>query len=174
MRYKKQSGAVLIISLIILIALTLFVLSGSQTVVIQEKMTSAVRDLHVSLAIAESGIKDVEVVIEGLSDTTDFSDAGSGGLYSEGNGPTDLFADATWADSVTSVATTSVSGEVARYFIEDLGEMSVGSDDTSLSIGGYGESSDASELQIFKIVSRSTGISGNTERVVVSYYAKDF
>lgn len=173
---KKQSGAILIVSLIILFALTLFVLSGSQTVMIQEKMTAAVRDMHISLEIAESGIKDAETYIDALSDTSAFSDSGSGGLYSEGNGPADLFADATWQDSIIRSATTDVSGSsvLASYFIEDMGEMTLDDDSTSLTIGSYGSVTSSNDLQIFKIVSRSTGLSGNTERVIVSYYAKDF
>ncbi|WP_435237100.1 pilus assembly PilX family protein [Psychromonas sp. PT13] len=176
MTLKKQSGAILIVSLIILVALTLFVLSGGQNVMIQEKMTSAVRDMHVSLEIAESGIKDAESYIDTLSNLNSFSDSGNGGLYSEGNGPSDLFDDSTWDNNVIS-ATTDVSDSsvVATYFIEDMGEVSFDEDsDSSITISSYGSTSDDSSSEVFKIVSRSTGISGNTERVIVSYYAKSF
>jgi len=176
MALKRQSGAILIVSLIILVALTLFVLSGGQNVMIQEKMTSAVRDMHVSLEIAESGIRDAESYIDMLSNLDSFSDNGSGGLYSEGNGPSDLFADGTWDDNVIS-ATTDVSDghAVATYFIEDIGEVSFDEGtDSSITIGSYGSTSDDAASEVFKIVSRSTGISGNTERVIVSYYAKSF
>lgn len=170
--HKKQSGATLIISLIILVSLTLFVLSGSQTVLLQEKMTAAVRDNHISLEIAESGITDAKAIIEALSDVSSFNSSGSNGLYSEGDGPTDLFADATWTDANTAEATTEVSGENAKYFIEDLGEESSSDDSSSVSISGYGETSDTSDIEIFKIVSRSIGRDENTERIIVSYYAK--
>jgi type IV pilus assembly protein PilX len=178
MTLKKQSGAILIISLIILVALTLFVLSGGQNVMIQEKMTSAVREMHVSLEIAESGIIDAEAYIDTLSDLDTFSDTGSGGLYSEGNGPSDLFSDTTWDSSVTLTATTDVSDSnsiLASYYIEDMGEVSFDDDDdSSLTISSYGSTSDDSSSEVFKIVSRSTGRSGNTERIIVSYYAKSF
>jgi type IV pilus assembly protein PilX len=172
---KKQSGAILIVSLIILFALTLFVLSGSQTVMIQEKMTSAVRDMHISLEIAESGVRDAETYIEGLTNIDSFSDTGSGGLYSEGNGPSDLFADATWEADVTRTASTDVSGDslLASYFIEDMGGVTFDDYSSSLAINSYGDSGNSTGVEVFKIVSCSTGKSGHTKRVVVSYYVKN-
>lgn len=177
MMLKKQSGAVLIISLIILVALTVFVLSASQSVLIQEKMTSAVRDMHLSLEITESGVKDAEAYIEGLSNTSTFSDTGTDGLYSQGTGPVDLFADATWTDDVIRRAVTDVSDNniVASYFIEDMGEITFGNDDSSsLAISTYGDISESRAAGVFKVVSRSLGRNGNTERIIISYYAKSF
>ena len=170
---KKESGAVLIVSLIILIALTLFVLSGTHTVMMQEKMTSAVRDMHVSLEIAESGIVDAEAYVDGLVDTTGFSNGGTNGLYSEGNGPSDLFADTTWEAGVVRSSLTDVSGGgvKANYFIEYMGKRTVSVGNPSVAIGE--NSSSTSSVDIFKIVSRSAGRSGNTERIIVTYYAKN-
>ena len=175
--HKKQTGAVLIVSLIILVALTLFVLSGSNSVVMQEKMVSAVRDMHVSLEIAESGIADAESAIEALSDVTSFDTTGTNGLYSEGHGPTDLFADTLWADSnITHLATanTVISKSQARYFIEYLGIYTSSNAITDNSVKTYGAKSSESDISLFKIVSRSLGINGNTERIIVSHYAKSF
>ena len=173
--YKKQCGAILVISLIILFSLTFLVLSGSQTVVVQEKMTAAVRDLHISLEIAESGLEDAEALIDGLVDVSSFNDSGSNGRYSQDNGPADLFNTTTWADDKTSAATTVISGQVARYFIEYLGELPVPDDDLSaVSVMGYGETTGGGDVHAFKIASRSLGVNGNTERVVVSYYGKRF
>ena len=178
---KKQSGAILVISLIILFSLTLFVLSGSQSVLVQEKMTAAVRNMHVSLEIAESGITEAETYIETLAETDisdDFTSDGTGdpsGLYSKTNCPSDLFADSNWTNANTMQATKDVSGEkekYALYFIVDMGEITF--EDSSLSISSYGDTSENSPVEIFKIVSRSLGSNGNSERVIVSYYAKTF
>lgn len=172
MMLKKQSGATLIISLIILIILTILVLSGSQSTIIQEKMTAAIRDSHVSLEIAESGIRDAEEMIEGLSSVAGFNDVD--GRYSENSGPADIFASATWADSLTSAATTSVSGSVARYYVEYLGLLSLDDDSSGLNMTGYGETTGEGDVHGFKVVSRSVGRDGNTERIIVSYYGKRF
>lgn len=174
---NKQSGAVLIISLIILFTLTVLVLSGNKTVVLQEKMTMAVRNTHITLEMTESGTIDAENYIETLSNTDAFNASGTGGLYSQDNGPADIFASSVWADTNTANATTSVSqqGQVAQYFIEYLGLLpSSDADSSSVNMTGYGETSNEGDVHGFKIVSRSQGDSGDSERIVVSYYGKSF
>tara|TARA_R110001583_G_scaffold26571_7_gene95837 strand:- start:4718 stop:5251 length:534 start_codon:yes stop_codon:yes gene_type:complete len=174
---NKQSGAVLIISLIILFTLTILVLSGNKTVVLQEKMTMAVRDTHITLEMSESGIMDAESFIETLSNTDAFNTSGTGGLYSQDNGPADIFASSAWSDTNTASATTSVSksGQVAQYFIEYLGLLPVSdADSSSVNITGYGETANEGDVHGFKIVSRSQGNNGDIERIVVSYYGKNF
>ena len=172
--YKKQSGAVLMISLVILLGLTLLVLSGSRTVMVQEKMTAAVHDTHISLEIAESGIVDAEAAIEALTSVDNFSSTGSGGLYSKDNGPSDLFSDETWLSAVSTQATNQISGETASFFIEDLGETSFEGTTSNVAMSGYGTTSSEIDTHIFKIVVRSLGRDGNTERIIVSNYAKSF
>jgi type IV pilus assembly protein PilX len=176
MNFKKQSGAVLITSLILLIALTILVIASTQSGITQEKMTVAVRESHVSLEMAESGARDAEKFIDTLIDTSSFNDLGTGGKYSKDNGPADLFATANWG--VKSIAaTTGVSVLTTRYFIEHLGLLStatVAAAPVDPSITGYGETSTVGTAHLFKIVSRSMGDNGNSERIIVSYYAKSF
>lgn len=172
--FKKQTGAVLITCLVILISLTLLVLSGGQSGIVQEKMTAAMRDAHVSLEVAESGVIDAEAIVEALTGIGGFTDTGAGGRYSEGNGPNDLFADTVWSNALTSESTTTVSGQLSRYYIEYLGMLSIEEDLSGVNVTGYGETTGAGNIHGFKIVSRSTGRDGNTERIVVSYYGKRF
>ncbi len=169
---NKQSGAALVVSLIILIVLTIVVISGTRSTVIQEKMTAAIRDLHISFEIAESGVRDAEQMIETLTGVSGFNDIG--GKYSENSGPADLFASSSWTDSLTSAATTSVSGHVARYFVEYLGLLALEDESSGLNMTGYGETTGGGDIHGFKIVSRSVGRDGNTERIIVSYYGKRF
>jgi len=169
---KKQSGVALVVSLIILIVLTVLVLSGTQSTVMQEKMTAAIRDTHISLEVAESGVRDAEQMIEGLTGVANFDD--TNGKYSENGGPVDLFDEDKWAANLTMTATTSVSGHVANYFVEYLGLMSFDEDLGALNMTGYGETTGGGDIHGFKIVSRSTGRDGNTERIIVSYYGKRF
>lgn len=164
----------LVTSLIILITLTLLVVSGTQSSLIQEKMTSAMREAHVSLQVAESGVKDAENMIEALTSVSDFSQQGTGGKYSEGNGPADVFDNANWVDNLTSAATVSVSGQESRYYVEYLGMFTIDEDLSDININGYGETTTSGDINGFKIVARSVGKDGNTERVIVSYYGKRF
>jgi type IV pilus assembly protein PilX len=171
---KKQSGAVLVISLVILIMLTVLVLSGTQSTLMQEKMTSAIRDSHMSLEVAESGVRDAEIMIAGLSSLSSFNDTGVGGLYNEGKGPQDLFDDNNWLDNITRAATTSSSGPLSRYFIEYLGELSLEEAISKINVESYVETAGGGDIHGFKIVSRSLGRDGNAERIIVSYFGKRF
>lgn len=176
---KKQSGAVLVVSLIILFSLMLLVLSSTQSTLIQEKMTSAIREGHVSLEVAESGIMDAERMIEGLTDASGFINANgvinTFGRYSEGDGPTDIFADATWDMGAISIATVEVDDNVfSNYFVEYLGTMTL-DPAPELNQGNHNDVVEVEgDMHGFKIVSRSVGRDGNTERVIVSYYGKVF
>lgn len=172
--FVKQSGFALITSVLILIALSILVLGGTQSTLMQEKMTAAVRGSHISLEIAESGVKDAEAAIEALTSVTGFSDSGADGLYSQDNGPSDYFSDSIWTDALTADATTEVSGVTAKYYIEYMGQVTMEAENDSITIGGYGSTTETTDSHVFKIVSRSTGIDGNTERVIVSYYGKNF
>ena len=176
--YKcKQRGAVLAVSLIILLVITILSVQGIQTTLMQDKMTSAVRDGHVALEAAEAGLLDAETFIEGLVSTTDFKNDGAGGLYSVDTPkavkpvlPQDAFTDALWATAITR-AGTSIDGITPRYFVMGLGTISTNSDSVSLDTG-YGNTGGGGDITGFKIVSRAFGKNANTERIVVSYYGK--
>lgn len=173
MKIKKQSGVVLVISLVILLVLTLLVVSVGQSGVVQEKMTAAVRDSHISQELAESGLKDAENYIETLVTTNDFNDLGTGGLYAQGKGPADPFDPDVWANGITKDATTSLSGQVASYYIEYLGIQSLSDDDLgAVNMTGYGATTGGGDLNLFKVVSRSVGANGNSERILEIYYGK--
>lgn len=173
---SPQSGAALAVSLIILLVLTLLVVSGTQDVVLQEKMTSAVRDANVSLAVSEAGIRDAEVFIESRTDLSDFKDNGDGGLYSLDNGPANYLASAAWNDgSKVRNAATTVSGLTAQYKVVDVDIINIAAEDlTGINMMGYGQTTGGGDVNLFQVVSRATGNSGNAERVVMSYYGKRF
>lgn len=170
---RSQEGAVLAVCLIILLVLTLMVVSGNRTVLMQEKMTSAVRDAHIALEDAEMGLRAGEVVIENLAGTSGFSDTGTGGFYSVDNGPVDVFAAANWASGKYMTADESMSDNPAHFFIEELGVISVESEDLSgINMLGYGQTTGGGDVTAFRVVSRGVGQSGNAERILVAFYGK--
>ena len=169
---NKQKGAVLAVSLILLLVMTLLAVSNLQNIVLQEKMTMAVREGHISLEIAESGLVDAENYIETLA-LASFSDTGAGGLYSKNNGPADYFASANWVSGKYKTADTEIDGTRAIYYIEDLGVIvDAGGDMGDINMMGYGQTTGGGDIEVFKIVSRTTGKSGNSERILVTFYGK--
>ena len=57
---KKQKGAVLAISLIILLLMTLIGVSAMQSTTLQEKMAGNLRDANLAFQAAEAGLRDAE------------------------------------------------------------------------------------------------------------------
>ncbi|MCK5888338.1 MAG: hypothetical protein KAG19_00180 [Methylococcales bacterium] len=60
---KQQDGAVLAISLVMLLALTLMGLAGMHTTSLEEKMVSNVRDQYLAFQAAESALREAEIDI---------------------------------------------------------------------------------------------------------------
>jgi type IV pilus assembly protein PilX len=66
---NHQSGAVLVISLIMLLLLTLIGISSIQTTSLEEKMAGNLRDRNIAFQAAESAIRDAEQDIRGIGTT---------------------------------------------------------------------------------------------------------
>lgn len=171
---KQQSGAVLIISLIIMLVLSLIAISGAKGVVLNERMTFASRDAKVALEVAESMIRLGESHLEGLSDTSSFGS--TGWMRSEGNGPDNIFSEQTWTNN------SSVEWEVpmkdpdgnamkGRIYIEMSGLASHESNSASVDLSADTTMSISDDIQVFKLVARGAGI-GGTERILMTFYGK--
>jgi type IV pilus assembly protein PilX len=65
--YNKQSGVVLVVSLIMLLLLTLVGLSGMQSTILEEKMAGNMRDRNLAFQAAEAALQDAEQHIIGGS-----------------------------------------------------------------------------------------------------------
>ncbi|HKE93396.1 MAG TPA: PilX N-terminal domain-containing pilus assembly protein [Povalibacter sp.] len=63
----RQRGAVLIVSLILLLVMTILALSGSQVVRLQERMAGNVRDTDLAFQGSEAALRDAERYIEALT-----------------------------------------------------------------------------------------------------------
>ncbi len=177
LRQKHQKGAALAVSLIILLVMTLLVLSSTQSVVMQERMTSAVRDTHISLAVAEAGVAAAEAFIDSRTDLTDFNATGSNGYYSQDNGPVNVYTDPGWSSTGSGGYQTAaaVDGVSAEYIIIDVGTVQLAEDAASgINLLGYGQTTGGGEVNAFQIVSRASGKSGTAERIVMSHYGKRF
>lgn len=185
---KTQRGAVLAVSLILLLVITLVVISGGREVLMQEKMLEAQRDGHLSLASVEAGLHDAAAIIAAGIDANTWSDTGVGGYYSKGNGPLDAFlvdASGVWQagnfiTASTNYAGGSVSTQNAQFYFEQLGPYTSGEGSSStgssdISMGNYDVTANttnglASSQSLIKVTARALGRSGQSERIVVAYF----
>ncbi|SEA47873.1 pilus assembly PilX family protein [Microbulbifer marinus] len=180
--YARQKGAVLVISLIILLVLTMIGVSAARTVLLEEKMTFASRDAKVALEVAEALVKQGEHYIDSLSTTGDFGV--SAWLHTEGGGPNNLLDAATWGDAnslalskgeklpnVPNVVPMNGNG---RIYIEMTGNADKEDPADSITVEGYGQTTGGGEIQVFRIVAQGQGINDATTRTIISHYGKRF
>lgn len=184
---QAQRGAVLAVSLILLLVVTLLVLSGGRDVLMQEKMVAAQREGHASFAAVEAGLLDAEAVISGTSvSAINWAADGTGGYYAQGQGPADVFALSSSGDwhsgkYITASNNYGAAAGDTQYYFERMGAYTsgaTGSNSTGagdLSLGSYdktvdGSGAGSSAQTLVKVVVRATGRSGNAERIVMAYY----
>lgn len=172
-RYKQQSGAVLVISLIMLLLLTLIGITGMQTTSLEENMAGNMRDRNLAFQAAEAALIIGEAAASsGLTATCPGTNPA--GYYL----PMDVNCDGTkealpvwnnaaiWSDDSKSVK-YNTDGNAAtidlvnlsanpRYIIEDMGS-------TCASAGLPCPSAD--QRHNYRITSRATG--GTTNAVVI-------
>jgi type IV pilus assembly protein PilX len=171
---KAQTGAVLIVSLVVLLVLTIVVMSANRGVVDQERMTAAIKETNFILQVAETAMIDAEAFVVGLDSATlaGFSDAGNNGLYSENNGPDDLTSSAVWANDKSVAVATVMPGYSARYIVESLGVINLLGEATNVSLeNDYDQPDITPSANVFRIIVRATGPNDISGRIIAGYYS---
>lgn len=166
---KTQKGAVLFISLIMLLVMTLIGVTGMRTTVLEEKMTSNLRDRGLAFQAAEAAILDAEELLDTLVSTGSFD--GSLGRLGPSDDDPDFFDTGTWAAD-SSIGYSGSLADVAtqpRYILKYVGTVKTNTGD--LSVGSYG-SRDTSVVTIFRITARGTGGSDSAQVILESHYGR--
>lgn len=152
--HKKQTGAVLFVSLIILLIMTLLGISGMQTTVLEEKMAGNFKDKNMSFQAGESALREAEEYLNATSILPPFT-GGTVGHYQ----PTASGA-ARWDDTVTDWTDTTndvlaYAGTLTNiaaspaYIIEELPAIP--------EAGGSLEAGVAVEARYYRITTRAVG-----------------
>lgn len=116
---SQQQGSVLLISLALLLVLTLMTFTISNSVLLQEKMTTSNRDDALAMQVAESALRDAELLTNTFT-MAEYTAAGNQGLY---NGmcdysdsscylnslvEDDMFDDSYWTNANSRAADTDI------------------------------------------------------------------
>ena len=157
-----QSGAVLIISLIMLLLLTIIGTSSIQTTSLEEKMAGNLRDRNLAFQAAESGLRAGEAFLTQAT-LPSFTSAGTGGLYNETD-ITPLQNDdwSTFNTIIYSTATLSNTASPPLYVIQRL--SNIGS--SSLDAGNYHEN------ELYRVTARGVGGTSNAVVVLQTIYKR--
>jgi type IV pilus assembly protein PilX len=167
---SRQRGAVLVVSLLILLIMTMIGVSSLQSSAIEEKMASNSRDRSVGFQSAEVALREAEDFVESLVTTGSFDD--TGGLYSGLDTAPDGLDGTTWATSGNYRTATAPGGSAgAQYFITRTGTVQ---DKKSLIIGASGgPGGTKNEITIFQITARGQGANADGAEVMLrSHYGR--
>lgn len=173
----KQSGSVLILSLVVLLVLTLLGLSGMNTTIMQERMAGNVQEMNSAFQAAEAGLRDGEAdVANNVVETTVFNEDCSGGFCEPSKTATEVWDDTTkvdWDDGTNTVQYGTNTGVDAlpgvstqpQYIIEKL-QVVDRSSSIKTGFGGY------SIADWYRITSVGVGENGQSRVMVQSTYRK--
>ena len=179
---EKQTGVVLLLSLIILSVLTLIAVTGMKTTINQEKMSGNFRDNELAHQAAESALQDAATFLDGITNIKQLTN--TNGLLESGtdrskNEP-DFFNDNTWSNTSNFTMASNLgdggTGNISlatapRYVIKHIGFIDIcKGEGASLYEAGAQPFTDC-EYEIFRVTAHGTGISNNTSKILQMYYA---
>jgi type IV pilus assembly protein PilX len=161
---KKQSGVVLVISLVMLLLLTLIGVTATQVTSLEEKMAHNMRDRNLAFQAAESALREGEAFLTQAT-LPSFTLAGTNGLYSETATPPRFDDDWSVFSSVNYSGTLGGISTTPEYVIQRLGSGA----------GGGSSSLDAatfSEAEMYRVTARGVGGTATAVVVVQSHYKR--
>ncbi len=170
---RRERGAVMVVSLIFLLIVTLIAVGSVRDTVLQEKMAGNSRDRNVAFQAAESGVREAEQFIEGVTSLGDFGD--TAGLYGRTDVEPVYWEDATWSDSSQhAVAAMSYgSYEPPRYVVKHVTDIM--SDEGAMNMSGYGDNKGTGTVTVFRVTVRGTGGNAESAEVILrSQYGRIF
>lgn len=166
---NNQAGAVLVVSLIMLLLLTIIGVSGVQSTSLEEKMAGNNRDRNLAFQSAEAALRAGEARIETLwnggTGSIQAFCTGTAGQFSTvagcNNAPPDPETATTWTDNTKSITHNTGSSEIGtqpRYFITYVTAYNPGPPVTPIS---------------FTVTARGTGGQDATEVILQSHFGGD-
>lgn len=172
-KFRQQSGAVLIASMMILLLLTLIGVTGAQVTSLEEKMASNNKDQNLAFQTTEIGLRGGELEIETIKSADVFD--GNNGLLSD----TDTYHDITNANTWTAnnsreydIPIESITTK-PRYFIKYI-RKSIGNSGSGVNIGGYNDDFNNEDVYYFTVTAKGTGKQDSSQVYLRSHYGKRF
>ena len=169
----RQRGAVLVLSLIFLLVVTMIAIGSMRDTVLEEKMAGNTRDRNLAFQSAESAVREAELFIEGVVSLGNFGT--TSGLYGRTTIEPAFYAPSTWSDAAYHVVAGTDYGsyEAPRYMIKHF--TTVVGTEGAMNMSGYGDNKGSGDVTIFKITARATGGSADSAEVILrSQYGRIF
>lgn len=164
-RRRGQSGAVLIVSLVILLIITMFAVGSMQNTILEEKMAGNASDRNLAFQSTESAIREAEEFVRSIVSLGNF---GNGGGLRGRTADEPSYLDATtWTDANNHIVAQTNFGsyENPRYYVKHV--TTVSGIEGSLNMSGYGDNKGTGDTTIFRITARGTGASADSAEVIL-------
>ena len=168
----NQNGVALILSLVLLIAVTLLTLASMRTSSVEFGMAGNLRESDTAFNAAEAGLRSAEQFVE-ISASTDQFDAPGSGLFDKNSDDPDYLDPATWESSQTTSASLAHISEQPKFVVKYLGDRSNNAA-ASVNIGGYGKQQGGKTVSHFRITVRGLGQTPYAARYLQSHYGKEY
>nr|WP_255491053.1 PilX N-terminal domain-containing pilus assembly protein [Spartinivicinus marinus] len=170
----KQEGAVLFVSLIILLVLSMIGISAANRSNIDAKISANYRDYNIAFQTAEKALIEAEnYVNDDVVTLALFTDNGDNGLYSKNAINGSMWHE--WENISTQALTTQqmesyeVNG-MPEYYIENY--ATIKPDSAILNQDNYGEATVLGEIEVFRVTAKGVGSSPDSQVILQSMYAK--
>lgn len=168
-----QRGAVLAVSLILLLVMTLIAVGSMQGTVLEEKMAGNALDRNLAFQSAESAVREAELSIEGIASMGGFN--GTAGRFGRTNPEPDHGSTVTWTDNTLHVDAAASYGayQAPQYYVKHF--TTVIGTEGALNLSGYGDNKGTGDVTVFKITARGTGGNADSAEVMLrTYYGRIF
>jgi type IV pilus assembly protein PilX len=176
----KQSGVVLVFSLLLLSVLTILALTGMKSSVMGEKMSGNLRNSELAHQAAESALRDAEAFINNLASLTALTN--TNGLLREGSDAAmqelDYFSNATWDPASTAnytVASTIGGTQLARppkYIIKHMGRQKICNADVPFDFNDAANTNRCYR-DVFRVTAHGTGLTADTTKLLQAYFERN-
>lgn len=166
---NNQRGAVLIVSLMILVILTLLGITAMQTTTFQEKMAGNMRSRELSFQAAEAALRQGEAFLEGAGLLDFKATLNAKGLYQAPTvGMDPWWSTIDWDSSDSVPFDQDIAGTVARprYIIEDLGVAQTSS------VKNIAAGTPLPQTRIYRITARGVGGTAGVVVILQSTYVR--
>ncbi len=159
-------------SMIFLLVLTILGLSATQSTRMEVAMAGNMRDSDISFQAAEAGLSSAEEFIESTVSKLAFND--SDGLIALDTVDPDYFDNSSWTNVKEATgASLPLSSASPKFIIKYLGDRSQ-NEVAAVNIGGYGTAQPGFTVSNFRVTARGFGQSDRANRMIQSYYGKEF
>lgn len=170
---NRQGGAVLAVSLIMLLVVTLIAVASMQGTMLEEKMAGNSLDRNLAFQATESAVREAEIGIEGVASLGSYD--GAAGLFGLGDAEPDHVTATTWTDATQHIVATADYGAylAPQFYVKHF--TTVLGTEGALNMSGYGDNKGTGDVTVFKITARGTGGNADSAEVILrTYYGRIF